>query len=82
MTYTLESLRDAALLDILLADDPQVRIYSREHHAWWRKGSGGQGNGYAIQRDEAGVWSLYDALEMSHHCGPEKGIQYEVVESA
>ncbi len=55
----------------------QVRIYSREHFAWWHK----DGNGYAIERKDAGVFSFLEALTLTLHCGPENGIEYEVVES-
>ena len=55
--------------------DTKVRIYSREHHAWW----GSNGSGYAIQRDEAGVYTFEDAWRRSSHCDPSKGIEYEII---
>lgn len=54
-----------------------VRIYSREHNAYWRQNA----CGYTIQRDEAGIYTLDDAIARTRHCGPEKRIQYERVAS-
>lgn len=49
-------------------------IWSGEHHAWWRKGQQGGGNGYAIGLGGAGRWTRSDAEAMTLHCGPEKKI--------
>lgn len=57
--------------------NPKVRIYSGEHFTWWRK----DGAGYATHVGEAGTWSLEDAFAATRHCGPEKQIEFEVVES-
>ena len=49
-----------------------VRIYSGEWKAWWRKNS----SGYTYNKEEAGLYSLSEALDNSGHCGPEKKISY------
>lgn len=49
-----------------------VRIYSSEHRAFWRGG----GHGYTAQLSDAGVFSFGEAYKMTHHCGPEKRIEY------
>lgn len=51
---------------------PLVRIYSAEWQAYWR----GTGQGYTDCKDASDVMSIDDALKKTHHCGPEKRIQY------
>lgn len=55
--------------------DRKVLIRSQEWAAWWRPNRGG----YTMNRNEAGVYTLADALDASAHCGPEKHIFYETV---
>lgn len=52
-----------------------VRIWSREHSAWWRSGC----SGYTVQIDAAGVYAFEEAWKATRHCGPEKQIVFEVV---
>ena len=54
-----------------------VRIWSREHGAFWRE----NGAGYASSMDGAGAYAFEDAWNRTRHCGPEKGIEYVVVGS-
>ena len=53
-----------------------VRIYSREHHAWWRA----VGSGYTAGVLDAGIFTFEQALALSSHCDPEKGIEYEFLD--
>ena len=50
-----------------------VRIWSREHRAWWRDGA----NGYTVNMTEAGIFPFADAYERTKHCGPEKQIAFD-----
>jgi hypothetical protein len=52
-----------------------VRIFSDEHHAYWRP----NGNGYVDDSIGAGIWSLYDAYERTSHCGKEKKIMFHLI---
>lgn len=74
ITITLEALK-AKSSPIVPAREAKVRIYSREHHCWWRA----NGSGYSTDIAEAGIYTFEDAFARSHHCGPEKGIEYEVL---
>ena len=49
-----------------------VRIYSREHKAYWR----GTGQGYTIIPNESTILSIRKAFKMTRHCGAEKQIQF------
>lgn len=51
-----------------------VRIWSAEWRAWWRP----DGRGYTDKINDAGIYSFEDAWSRSAHCGPEKGIIYEL----
>lgn len=59
-----------------MPDECSVRVYSGEHRAYWRLGSGGGGNGYTTNEADAGIWSFADAYRLTSHCGPEKRIEY------
>lgn len=72
MTITLEQIRSGSGQ---IAPDAKVRIYSREHHCWWRA----NGSGYAEDIADAGVYTFEDAFARSHHCDPSKGIEYDVL---
>lgn len=74
LAMSLESVKRAPYPDPF-GSGAKVLIYSHEYHAWYRAGA----SGYAIQRDEAGVFEFEDAFARTHHCGPEKGIEYEVL---
>lgn len=50
-----------------------VYIYSGERRAYWRK----NGRGYVPTLAGAGTWEIEDALNLTHHCGPEKLIRFE-----
>lgn len=54
----------------------QVRIWSGEHHAWWRP----EGEGYTDHKEAAGIWLFEDAYRRTDHCGPEKRIVYVEVQ--
>lgn len=56
----------------------KVMIRSREHNALWREG----GHGYTMcdREWEAGLYDFAEAWRTSSHCGPEKGIEYVIVE--
>jgi len=71
-TITLEQIRSGAAK---IALDAKVRIYSREHHAWWRA----NGSGYAEDIADAGIYTFQDAWGRSSHCGPEKQIEYDIL---
>lgn len=53
-----------------------VRIYSEEHGAYWKAGQ----SGYTEWLEKAGHYPFSEAWRVSSHCGPEKGIRYEIVE--
>ena len=53
----------------------KVRIWSGQWHAWWRD----NGNGYTDEIGEAGIYAFADAWRRTHHCGPEKKIEYHSV---
>ena len=50
-----------------------VRIYSGEWGMYWRSKSG-----YTNNKDEAQIFTIEEALNLSSHCGPEKKIKYEL----
>lgn len=56
----------------LLNRFPLVKIYSREHEAFWR----GSGNGYTSNPEESDSLTCKEAFEKTCHCGPEKQIQF------
>lgn len=72
-TVTLEQIKSGAAK---IAPDAKVRIYSREHHAWW----GEDGCGYSTDIAEAGIYTFEDAWAWSFHCDPSKGIEFEILE--
>lgn len=55
--------------------DRLVWIYSREWSAYWRP----NGSGYTASVEQAGVYTLADAIKRSGHCGPEKRIVYRFI---
>lgn len=71
-TITLEQIKSGAAK---IAPDAKVRIYSREHHCWWRR----DGCGYATDIAEAGAYTFEDAFARSRHCDPSKRIEYDVL---
>ncbi len=65
---------------ILMPPDAPTRVYSGEHHAWWRRvGDSKGGNGYAIDVGDAGVWTFAEAYAATCHCGAEKQIVLEAL---
>jgi hypothetical protein len=52
-----------------------VRIWSGQWSAYWRPPA----NGYTREIAEAAIYKFEDAWKRSHHCGPEKKIEYHVV---
>jgi hypothetical protein len=48
----------------------RVRIWSREHRAWWRP----EGKGYTDDPDSAWIVDFPTAYDHTKHCGPEKKI--------
>ena len=53
-----------------------VRIWSAEHHAWWRE----KCCGYTTEIAAAGIYTFEFAFDRTCGCGPEKQIWYEEVE--
>lgn len=71
----LEDLKgDASKLEPFLKET--VLIFSREHGAFWRP----NGSGYTQEMVDAGRYGFEDAWGRSSHCGPEKGIEYLVLQ--
>jgi len=70
----LEGLRYAPDLRAELASFA-VKIWSREHRAWW----GGEYCGYVEDTLAAGVYRFTEAYSATAHCGPEKGIEFHRV---
>lgn len=62
----------SAAPDAAASEAGEVAIWSGEHRAYWRRGSRGEGAGYTLNVEEAGVWSRADAVRLTSHCGPEK----------
>lgn len=56
---------------IVTATTEPVAIWSGEHRAWWRANR----CGYTNALEAAGVYSLADAIDATHHVGPEKQIE-------
>lgn len=52
----------------------RVRIWSGEHFAYWR-----QGSGYTAQRADAGLFDFVEAWRRVSHCCPQKRISLEVL---
>lgn len=52
------------------AKTDRVAIWSGEHHAWW----GPDRCGYFTDAASAGLYTLADAIDATHHVGPEKRI--------
>ena len=67
--------RDQAALDVVMAAQPKVRIWSGDRAAWWRA----NGAGYVNSRIGAGLYGWLDAWARTRLCDPSKGIMYEVV---
>jgi hypothetical protein len=59
----------------LMGRFPKVRIYSAQWSAYWR----GTGNGYTEHPEASHVWDIQEAFEQTRHCGPEKLIQFRMV---
>jgi len=57
--------------------DKKCYIYSKEWHRYWRA----NGNGYTDKVEEAGVYTLAEAIKWTHHCGPEKKIEYRFIDT-
>ncbi len=70
-----EAMKAANAKDVLISPVAKVRIYSTEHGMYWRPNA----SGYTQCRVTAGVYSFTDAVKQTSHCGPEKGIEFEVV---
>lgn len=52
----------------------KVLIWSAQWSMYWREG----GAGYMNRVSEAGIYTLRDAWNRTCHCGPEKGIHYDL----
>jgi len=53
-----------------------VYIYSNEHDAYWRT----DGHGYTSDGLEAGLFRFEEAWDRTNHVGPEKRIEFRLVE--
>jgi hypothetical protein len=73
MTYERTKLEDITPAKLEHGGDVPVRIWSGEHHAYWRPG----GSGYVACPCGAGLFALRDAYARTKHCGPEKRISFE-----
>ncbi len=73
-TYTLEQLK-AMPPGARPPDGIKVRIYSKEHHCWWRANAAG----YTADIVDAGVYTFADAWKRASHAGPEKGLEIEIL---
>jgi hypothetical protein len=70
----LENLKSPRIVAYLTRNGQRpVRIWSNQWHLWWRPGR----CGYTDSIYQAGVYTLADALDASHHAGDEKEIYYE-----
>ena len=52
--------------------DKAVVIYSAQWLAWWRPNA----HGYTDKLEDAGLWSIDQAINKTSHCGPEKQIRF------
>lgn len=52
----------------------KCRIFSHQWGYYWREKACGYG-----KKSEAGIYTFKDALKRTHHCGPEKGIWFELI---
>lgn len=57
-------------------DGMSCLIYSWQWGYYWRP----NGCGYGC-KDEAGIYQFNDAVDRTHHCGPEKGIWFELLKN-
>lgn len=55
---------------IVEATTEPVAIWSSEHNAWWRA----ERCGYVADPTGAGLYTLAEAIDATHHVGPEKRI--------
>lgn len=62
----------------LMSRFPKVRIYSAEHHAYWR----GTGQGYTLNPLESAIWDCEEAFKETRHCCYRKRIQFVAVATA
>lgn len=82
--FTLESLGKCFTLESLKKDPESkkqlegknVLIWCGEHAAWFRPFAAG----YTTNKSNVGVYVFEDAWKRTYHCGPEKDIQYQIVE--
>lgn len=54
----------------------KVHIWSDQWGSYWRP----DGSGYTRNINEAGIYTLDDAIRRSGHCGPEKQIVYRFID--
>jgi len=54
----------------------KVLIRSSQWGSYWRPG----GAGYTERKSHAGVFDFEDAFLSTRHCGPEKGIHFQIIE--
>lgn len=54
----------------------EVLIWAGEHNSYW----GPEGRSY-YDKNKAGIYFFHDAYARTQHCGPEKQIAYELIES-
>lgn len=66
----------AARAGLVAVEPPiMVHIWSTDRLAFWRANC----SGYTVSRLDAGIYPFADAWKATSHCGPEKGIVYEVL---
>jgi hypothetical protein len=56
----------------------KVLIRSSQWGSYWRP----NGSGYTERKSDAGVYDFEDAFLSTRHCGPEKGIYFQIAEQA
>lgn len=59
----------------LAMETAYCRIWSGEYRSYWRA----EGAGYTWSALNAGTFTVAEAYELTKHCGPEKGICFEVL---
>lgn len=75
--YNLKDLECLVPYPVMLDSLPDVNVFihSGEWGAYWRE----DGAGYSNKKENAGVYTFKEAYDTTHHCGPEKGINFILI---